>query len=145
MRTVVLRLLSCMKCCFAERLAVCLLGISLSHGFAQVNVLTYHNDNTRSGLNPNETLLTPANVNSSTFGKLFKYNVDGYVYAEPLYVSALNIPGQGTHNVLFIATEHNSVYALDADSNTGPSSGLLWHVNLGTSAVTPNADFGTRY
>jgi len=112
---------------------------------AQVNVLTYHNSNSRTGQNLNETNLTPANVNSATFGKLFTYNVDGYVFAQPLYVSGLNIPGQGIHNVIFIATEHNSVYAFDADSPTGPSNGLLWKTNLGISAVTPNADFGTRY
>src|SRR6266436_4104061 len=117
----------------------------LAPTLAQVNVLTYHNSNARTGENLNETLLTPANVNSSTFGKLFKYSVDGYVYTQPLYVSAMNIPGQGTHDVLFIATEHNSVYALDADSNTGPGNGFLWQTNLGVSAVTPNLDFGTRY
>jgi hypothetical protein len=114
-------------------------------GQAQVNVLTYHNDNARTGQNLNEKLLTPGNVNSATFGKLFSYNVDGYVYAQPLYVSALNIPGQGIHNVLFIATEHDTVYAFDADSNAGASGGLLWKTNLGVSAVTPNNDFGTRY
>jgi hypothetical protein len=134
-----------MKYPLARILAFCFLATALCQSVAQVNVLTYHNDNARTGQNLNETLLTPANVNSTTFGKLFKYNVDGYVYAQPLYVSALNIPGQGTHNVLFIGTEHNSVYALDADSNTGPNNGVLWHVNLGTSAVTPNPDFGTRY
>src|SRR5205814_5333376 len=98
---------------------------------AQVNVLTYHNNNSRTGENLNQTLLTPANVNSNTFGKLFTYSVDGYVYAQPLYVWGLNIPGQGIHNVLFIATEHNTVYAFDADSNAGPAGGLLWRTNLG--------------
>src|SRR5437016_7139257 len=112
---------------------------------APVNVLTYHNDLARTGQNTNETILTPANVNSGSFGKLFSYPVDGYVFAQPLYVSGLAIPGQGTHNVVFVATEHNSVYAFDADSNPGVNSGLLWHVNLGTSAVTPNNDFGNRY
>jgi len=111
---------------------------------AQVNVLTYHNNNSRTGDNLNETNLTPANVNSTTFGKLFTYTVDGYVFAQPLYVSGLNIPGKGIHNVLFIATEHNGVYALDAD-NSGAPGGILWYTNLGPSAATPNADFGTRY
>src|SRR5262245_39725268 len=103
----------------------------------QVNVLTYHYNNNRTGDNLSETNLTPANVNSTSFGKLFTYTVDGYVFAQPLYVSGLNIPGKGIHNVLFIATEHNSVYALDAD-NSGALGGILWFTNLGPSAATPN-------
>ena len=81
----------------------------------QVNVLTFHNDNSRSGYNSHETILRHSNVNSTTFGKLFSYPVDGYLYAEPLYVSQLAIPGQGTHNVVYAASEHDSVYAFDAD------------------------------
>src|SRR3954466_10449017 len=121
-----------------------------------VNVTTWHNDLTRQGLNTNETILTPANVNSATFGKLFSYAVTGQVYAEPLYVSNLAIAG-GTHNVVFVATENNDVYAFDAVNN-GAGGGQLWHVNLGTllgsliggthiAAATPppNTAFGSRY
>jgi autotransporter-associated beta strand protein len=110
-----------------------------------VNVLTWHNDNTRQGLNANEVVLTPANVNASTFGELLSYAVTGQVYAQPLYVSNLAIPGKGTHNVVFVATENNDVYAFDANSNAGTSAGLLWHVNLGLAAATPNSFFANRY
>ncbi len=94
---------------------------------APVNVLTFHNDNFRTGLNRHETILKPANVIQSTFGKLFSYPVDGYLYAEPLYVSQLAIPGQGTHNVVFAASEHDSVYAFDAD---GLVTTPLWHTSF---------------
>jgi len=114
-------------------------------GSSQVNVLTHRNDLGRTGQNTNETVLTPANVNTNSFGQLFSYAVDGQVFSQPLYVSGLAIPGQGIHNVVFVATMHDSVYAFDADSNQGANGGLLWHVSLGTSAVTPNNDFGNRY
>src|SRR5208337_3262171 len=81
-------------------------------------VPTYHNDGMQSGLNPSETLLTPSTVNSSGFGKLFSVYLDGQAYAQPLYLSGLSIPGQGTHNVVFVATEHDSLYAFDADSGS---------------------------
>ncbi len=79
------------------------------------DAVTYHDDNARTGLNPHETILTPANVNSSTFGKINLLPVDGKVDAEPLYLSDVTINGQ-THNVLYVVTEHDSIYALDADN-----------------------------
>ena len=98
--------------------AVCLVSTIL---LGQVSVTTYHNDNARTGQNTAETMLTPANVNSGQFGKLFTTTVDGYVYAQPLYMpNVQNIAG-GTHNVLYVATEHDSLFAIDADSGT-----LLW-------------------
>lgn len=112
------------------RVAVVLGAFSLlctMHAYAQVNILTNKMDNARTGQNINETFLTVSNVNSTQFGKLFAFNVDGYVSAQPLYMSALNING-GTHNVVFVATEHNSVYAIDSDSGV-----QVWQVNLGPS------------
>ncbi|HWQ93228.1 MAG TPA: pyrrolo-quinoline quinone [Clostridia bacterium] len=120
-------------------------GLSLQTASGQVQVLTHHNDNARTGLNTNETLLTPGNVNLNSFGRLFEYAVDGYVYAQPLYVSGVVFPGRGVRNAVFVATQHNSVYAFDADSNQGPGGGLLWRTNLGPSAPTPTAQFGNRY
>src|SRR5437870_5739249 len=83
---------------------------------AQTNVLTYHNDNFHTGQNLNEITLTPATVNAGTFGKLFLLPADGKVDAQPLYVGNLMMMDQTMHNVVFVATEHDSVYAYDADS-----------------------------
>jgi hypothetical protein len=97
-------------------------------------VLTYHNDNTREGQNTQETVLTPTNVASSTFGKVGFYSTDGKVDAEPLYVPGVMIGG-ATHNVLYVVTEHDSAYAFDADSGT-----ILWHVStLGTGEMTSDS------
>src|SRR5690348_4788495 len=87
-------------------------GILLLAQFAvpQVAITTYHNDPARTGANTNETILNRSNVNSSQFGKLFSLVTDGQIYAQPLYVPNLQIAG-GRHNVVYIATEHNSVYA----------------------------------
>jgi uncharacterized protein (TIGR03437 family) len=101
----------------------------------QVSVTTYRNDLARSGGNPAETILTPATVNATGFGKVVSRPVDGQVYAQPLYLSLVDISGKGIHNVVFVATEHDSVYAFDADSDTGPNADPLWHVNF-TNAST---------
>ena len=105
-------------------------------------VFTHHYDNMRSGLNLNETVLTPANVTSASFGKLFSYPLDGLTLASPLYVPNVSIPGQGFHNVVYVATEHNSLYAFDAD---GVSSTPLWHlsfINPPSVTTVPCADVG---
>jgi hypothetical protein len=107
-------------------------------------VLQYHNDLASTGQNLNETILTTSNVNSGSFGKLFSTAVDGQVYAQPLFLSGVSIAG-GTHNVVFAATEHDTVYALDADSGA-----VLWQKNylqagertrtsndVGTTDITP--------
>ena len=103
-------------------------GSSGASGTTTPSVLTYHNDNARTGLNPNESVLRPSNVNAAMFGKRFSQPVDGYVYAQPLFVPGLTIGGQ-THDVVFVVTESNSVYAFDANA-AGP---VLWHTNLGES------------
>ena len=85
-------------------------------------MFTFHNDNMRTGQNLSEIVLKPSNVNSSTFGKLFSIPLDGVALASPLYVVNIPIPSQGTHNVVYVATEHDSVYAFDANGSPTP----LW-------------------
>ena len=103
---------------------------------SSVDVITYHYDNSRSGLNLNETALTPANVNSTQFGKKGEFAVDGKVDAQPLYLSQVTIGGQ-KKNVVYVATEHGSVYAFDADSINGITSTFLWKTTtLGTGETT---------
>src|SRR5579859_7306550 len=114
-----------------------LLAITPSAPAQATDVLTYHNDNARTGQDLNEGILTRANVNTNHFGKLWFLNADGQVYAQPLYTAGVSIPLKGLHNVLYVATEHDSVYAFDADSTN-----LFWHVSvLGTNEV-PSDDFG---
>ncbi len=96
---------------------------------AQVSVLTQHNDNSRTGANLGETALTTASVNSAQFGKVFTRTVDGEIYAQALYVPNVAVPGQGTHNVIYVATMNNSVYAFDADAPNAATP--LWTKNYG--------------
>ncbi len=113
---------------------------------AQVNVLTAHNDIARTGQNLNETILTAANVNPNQFGKLFTQNVTGGIYAQPLYVSHVAIPGKGTHNVIYVTTRgYDVVYAFDADTNGGTNANPLWQTALLTNITskgTLQADVG---
>src|SRR5260370_21104550 len=104
---------------------------------SSVDVITYHYDNSRSGLNLNETALTPANVNSTQFGKKGEFAVDGKVDAKALYLSQVTIGGQ-KKNVLYVATEHGSVYAFDADSINGTTSTFLWKTSTLGSGETPS-------
>ena len=97
------------------------------------NVLTWRYDNTHQGQNTQESILTPTNVNTNTFGKLFSHSVDGNVYAQPLYVTNLTING-AAHNVMFVADEHDSVYAFDADTNGGANSAPLWQASMISTA-----------
>ncbi|PYX59465.1 MAG: pyrrolo-quinoline quinone [Acidobacteria bacterium] len=99
----------------------------------QTDVVTYHYDNARTGANLSETVLTPANVNATKFGKMGFHSVDGKVDGQPVYLSQVSISGQGTHNVLYVVSEHASVYAFDADSGT-----TLWHASLLGSGEIPS-------
>jgi len=119
--------------------------VSVNSGVPKLGgVFTYKFDNARTGQNLSESILTPANVKSTEFGKVFTLDVDGYIYGQPLYVTSIDISGQGTHNVVYVVTEHDSVYAFDAD---GKTKSPLWHVSFinPTAGVTtiPTADVGS--
>jgi hypothetical protein len=106
---------------------------ALSQAFP--GVLTWHNDVGRTGQNLQETILTPANVNVNSFGKVFSLPVDGNIFAQPLYVPSVTFPSQAVHNVVYVATENDSVYAFDAD---GLSTTPLWQVNfLNPPSIVP--------
>ncbi|PYU57082.1 MAG: pyrrolo-quinoline quinone [Acidobacteria bacterium] len=117
------------------------LTVSTGQVASTVDVITYHYDNSRSGQNLSETALTPANVNSTKFGKLGEFVVDGKVDAQPLYLSQVTIGGQ-KKNVLYVATEHGSVYAFDADSINGTASTVLWKTSTLGSGETTSDDRG---
>src|SRR6202167_2540399 len=111
---------------------------------AQVTVTTERNDLSRTGANLNETTLSTSNVNVNQFGKLYSYTIDGSIYAQPLYVPGVVIPSQGTHNVVYVATMNDVIYAFDADTNVivnggVNTGGLLWKVDLRSSATNCTA------
>jgi hypothetical protein len=110
-------------------LAYCcgVLGFALAGSAARGQVSTSQYDNFRTGATLNETILTPQNVHVNQFGKIGAYKVDGAVYAQPLFLPGVEIPGKGTHDVIFIATEHDSVYAFDAER---PNESPLWQVSF---------------
>ena len=108
---------------------VCVALLPLS--FAQAPFPTSRGDNARDGANTNETLLTPANVNKDHFGRFFSFPVDYWVMAQPLYMPNVDIPGQGTHNVIYVATEMDSVYAIDAETGA-----QLWHASMLNGGTT---------
>jgi hypothetical protein len=113
-------------------MVVLMVALSIATTWGQHNVLTQRGDTSRDGQFSTETYLTPSNVNSNQFGSLFSYAVDGYVVAQPLYVSGVNIPGVGVVNVVYVVTSHDSVFAFNADSaGTGTP---LWQVSFLNSA-----------
>src|SRR4030081_1407678 len=98
-----------------------------AHAYAQASGTTHHNDSARPGANTNETVLTTTNVNVSQFGKIFERAVDDEIYAQPLYVEGVSMPGLGIRNVVYVATNNDSVYAFDADDPSAAAP--LWRVN----------------
>lgn len=114
-----------------------LLSLAVTNQTISAQSLAYYTkrgfDSGNTYWNPSETILNVSNVNVGHFGKLWGHTLDGQAYAEPLYASNISIPGKGTHNVVYVCTEHNSVYAFDADSATAPNDVPLWHVNFGAS------------
>ncbi len=118
---------------------LCLLTMTCVRSYAQVDVLTQHNDDARTGTNLRETLLTPANVNKAQFGMLFKRVVDDQLYTQPLVVTGVQVNG-GTRDLVYVTTVNNSVYAFDA--NDDEASLPVWHVNFGTPANLHSTDFG---
>src|SRR5690242_16194550 len=119
------------------RTALCaVLLSSVQVAGAQVSVLTYHNDNARTGQNVQESILTTSNVNSTTFGKLGTLSVQGLVDSQPLYVPNVNINGT-LHNIVYVVTEHDMVYGFDADTLS-----QLWALSVVPSGETPSDDRG---
>lgn len=106
---------------------------------SQAAVLTYHNNDARTGAYTEELVLTPSNVNATQFGKILAYPVDAEIYAQPLYMPQLNLPGRGKRDVVFVATQNNSVYAFDADAASSTPT-TFWHSNFGPPVSAHDAE-----
>lgn len=105
--------------------------VLLSYGLPALaaDVLTHHNNPARTGAVLDETTLSPGSLKEEAFGRLFSFIVDGQIYAQPLVVTGLEIPGKGLRNVVFVATMRNVVYAFDAD---GGDPSPIWKTSLGS-------------
>lgn len=128
--------------CLVRRVLSLFFGMcvfAMGNAVAQVDVLTQHNDNARTGTNLRELVLTPANVNKGQFGMLFKRVVDDQLYTQPLVVTGVQVDG-GTHDLVIVTTVNNSVYAFDA--NDAEATTPIWHVNFGTPANMHSTNFG---
>jgi hypothetical protein len=128
--------------CLVRRVLSLFFGMcvfAMGNAVAQVDVLTQHNDNARTGTNLRELVLTPANVNKGQFGMLFKRVVDDQLYTQPLMVTGVQVDG-GTHDLVIVTTVNNSVYAFDA--NDAEATTPIWHVNFGTPANMHSTNFG---
>ena len=112
----------------AHALSYALLFIVSSAPAHPSDVLTQHNNPARTGAVLDEKILSPSTLRSRGFGRLFSFEVDGQIYAQPLVVTGLPIPGKGARNVVYVATMRNMVYAFDAD---GPEVTPLWKTHLG--------------
>jgi hypothetical protein len=117
----------------------CLFIATCAFSQAQVNVLTQHNDNARTGANLLETTLTPGNVNKTQFGMLFKRVLDDQLYTQPLVATNIQVDG-GTRDIVYVTTVNNSVYAFDANDSQAVLP--IWHVNFGVPADVHSTDFG---
>lgn len=117
--------------------ALFLVLVGIPVGWAQISVTTWHYDSQRTGANLNETILTPQNVNNKDFGRLFNQPVDGQIIGQALYLPGIKIPGKGVHNVAYVATMNDSVYAFDADSATGSNATPLWHTSFLINGAQP--------
>ena len=113
------------------------LTVTASTSGGATDVVTHHYDVSRSGVNSTETLLTTSNVNSTTFGKKGEFTVDGQIDGQALFLSQLAIPGQGNKDILYVATENDTVYAVDAQSISGSSATIVWQTRVLPNGETP--------